>query len=53
MHAKGWPSLYMFTVFDRIFGDFPAKHNAFTPYIYGFWPTLCKLLLPLDVDRAS
>jgi hypothetical protein len=31
--------LYIFTVYDRIFGDFPVKNAANTPYIY-FWPTL-------------
>ena len=23
------------TVYDRIFGDFPAKNTVYTPYIYG------------------
>jgi len=25
----------MYTVYDRIFGDFPAKNTVYTPYIYG------------------
>jgi hypothetical protein len=25
----------MHTVYDRIFGDFPAKNTVYTPYIYG------------------
>ena len=23
------------TVYDRIFGDFPAKNTVYTPYLYG------------------
>ena len=34
MHI-GWPELYMYTVFDRIFGDFPAKTTVYTPYMHG------------------
>jgi hypothetical protein len=31
----------MYTVYDRIVGDVPAKNTLYTPYIYvGFWPTL-------------
>jgi hypothetical protein len=26
----------MCTVYDRTFGDFPAKNTACTPYIYGY-----------------
>jgi hypothetical protein len=33
---QGWPEPYTYTVYDRIFGDFPAKK---TVYIW-FWPTL-------------
>ena len=25
----------IYTVYDRIFGDFPAKNTVYTPYIYG------------------
>jgi hypothetical protein len=25
----------MYTLYDRIFGDFPAKNTVYTPYIYG------------------
>jgi len=29
-------------MYDRTFGDFPAKNAVYTPYIYiWFWPTLC------------
>jgi hypothetical protein len=28
-------SPYMVSVYDRIFGDFPAKDAVYTPYIYG------------------
>jgi len=27
--------LHIYTVYDRMFGDFPAKHTAYVPYIYG------------------
>ena len=27
-------TLYIYTVYDRIFGDFPAKNTVHTPYIY-------------------
>ena len=28
------PAPYIYTVFDRIFGDFSAKITVYTPYIY-------------------
>jgi len=28
-------TIYIYTVYDRIFGDFPAKNTVYTPYIYG------------------
>ena len=31
----GWPELYICTVYDRIFGDFPAKTSVYTPSIFG------------------
>jgi len=30
-----WPEPYIYTVYDRIYGDFPAKNTVYTPYIYG------------------
>jgi len=35
MYTYGWPALYKHTVYDRIFGDFPAKNTVYTPFIYG------------------
>jgi hypothetical protein len=32
---RGWPEPYIYTVYDHIFGDFPAKNTVYTPYIYG------------------
>jgi len=33
--------LYIYTVYDCIFGDFPANITVHTPYIHvWFWPTL-------------
>jgi len=34
-HLKGWSGPYICTVYDRIFGDSPAIHTVYTPYIYG------------------
>jgi hypothetical protein len=31
----GWPEPYIYTVYDRILGDFPAMNTVYTPYIYG------------------
>ena len=28
----GWPKPYIYTVYDRILGDFPAKNTVYTPY---------------------
>jgi len=42
-HKSGWPGPYIHTVYDHIFGDFPAKNSVYTPYIpinVWFWPTL-------------
>jgi len=39
----GWPEPYIHTVYDRMYGDFPAKNTVYTPYIpinEWFWPTL-------------
>jgi hypothetical protein len=34
-YVSGWPELYVYAVYDRIFRDFPAKSTAFILYIYG------------------
>jgi len=31
---QAWPGPYMYTVYDRIFDDFPARNTVYTPYIY-------------------
>jgi len=32
-YFQGWPGPYVCTVYDRIFGDFPAKNTVYTvPY---------------------
>ena len=33
---QGWLESYIYTVYDRIYGDFPAKNTVYTPYIYGY-----------------
>jgi len=44
-------SWYIYTVYDSIFGDFPAKVIVYTPYMYPyilyirFWPTLLNTVL--------
>jgi hypothetical protein len=34
----GWPETYIYTVYDHISDDFPAKNAVHTASI-GFWPT--------------
>ena len=36
VYKLGWPKPYIYTVYDCIFGGFPAKNTVYTPYIYGF-----------------
>jgi hypothetical protein len=31
--SLGWPELCIYTVYDRIFGDFPAKNTIYTTSI--------------------
>jgi hypothetical protein len=33
-YTWGCPEPYVYTVYDRKFGDFPAKNTVYTPYIY-------------------
>jgi hypothetical protein len=34
-------TVYIYTIYDRIFDDFPAENTVYTPYIYiWLWPTL-------------
>jgi hypothetical protein len=37
IYIYGWPDPYIYTVYDRIFGDFPAK---ITVYIHRIWPCI-------------
>ena len=30
-YYEGWPEPYVYTVYDRILGDFPAKNTVYTP----------------------
>ena len=45
MRMWGWPKLYISTVCDHIFGDFPAKNTVhlYTVYMW-FWPTPCIIM---------
>ena len=29
-----WPEPYIYAVYDHKFGDFPAKHTVYTPYLF-------------------
>jgi len=43
MARVGWPEPYIHTIYDRMYGDFPAKYTVYTPYIpmnVWFWPIL-------------
>jgi len=35
VYIQGWPEPCIYTVYDRIFGDFPAKNTVYTLYTYG------------------
>ena len=35
---KDWPETYTHTVYDRTFGDFPAKNTVYAPSMYGSPP---------------
>jgi len=26
-HVQGWPEAYIYTIYDRVYGDFPAIHH--------------------------
>jgi hypothetical protein len=32
-HSYGWPEPYIHTVYDRMYGDFPANKTVYTLYI--------------------
>jgi hypothetical protein len=41
--GRHWTEPYIHTVYDRLYGDFPAKNTVYTPYIptnVWLWPTL-------------
>ena len=45
-NEQGWPEPYIYTVYDRTFGDFPAKNTVCKPYIYGSGqPDMCCIQL--------
>jgi hypothetical protein len=46
-HAQAWPEPYKYAVYDRIFGDFPAKNTVYTPYIYNSGQPCTRSLLQL------
>jgi hypothetical protein len=35
VYDQDWPELYIYTVIDRIFGDFLAQNTVCAPYTYG------------------
>ena len=36
LRRVGQNRIYVYTVCDRISGDFPAKHAVYTPYVYKY-----------------
>jgi len=50
-------TVYTYTAYDRMFGDFPVKYSVYTPYIcMGFWPTLIKhnaVYIPLTLASSA
>jgi hypothetical protein len=46
MYYQDWPEPYIHIVFNRMYGDFPAKNTVCKPRIRihtWFWPTLCAI----------
>jgi hypothetical protein len=33
-YTQGWPEPYLYTVYDHMYGIYPAKNAVHTPYIY-------------------
>jgi hypothetical protein len=48
-NAQGWPEPYIYIVYDRIFGDFPAK----IPYIHRIYMVLANPTNAAAVDAAA
>ena len=42
--GSGWPGPHIYTIYDRTFGDSPAKNIVYTPYIYGSGKTYMWLV---------
>ena len=55
-HLKGWPEPYIHTVYDRMYGDFPAKITVYTHTVYTYKCMVLAnpshLLLILEVCRG-
>ena len=41
-YEQGWPEPYECTVYDCIFGDFPAKNTVYTGGVYNFYMVLAN-----------
>ena len=48
MTTVGQNCVYIYTIYDRIFGDFPAKNTIYTPYVYGLANPAYDLSLQVD-----
>jgi len=52
-YDEGWPGLYIYPVYDRIFGDFPAKKiRIFTVYVW-FWPTYIRFVTVIRPNQPK
>jgi len=48
---KDWPEPFIYTVCDRIIGDFPAQNAVYTPCIL-IYPLCIKQPFPLCIPHA-
>jgi len=48
-HVKGWPEPYVYTIYDCIFGDFPAKSTVYIHHIYIYIYIYMVLAIPTHV----
>ena len=49
----GLAKSYIYTVYDRIFGDFPAKNTVCNPYTYGSGQPYALAISKKETDRAA
>jgi len=48
-NKHGWPEPYIYTVYGRMYGDFPAKMTVYAPYT----PIKCMVLVHPIYTRCN